>query len=315
MFIKYSTGQIPPKKSKGKGSQGKKTIDDTQETVDVSEESEPDPEPVKKKTASRRVVKKKVTRTTNDNIIPDDPDTALELGKSISLIKAEETEAVWKVHATHAWIVTESAKKKSGGRSAQSLTPAEKEVADIMQALKESKKTSKRQPGTEGSSEGTGTIPGILDESTIVSATSSEGTGTKPGVPDEEKDITEENVILEWGSEQESEYSKEDQLKDKDKDDKEGYADDEGDDHISDAKDTDDEDDETESNEDEIYKYKIRVRKNEDEEMLNAEAEDSRKVMQKYLMRPRHMMKRLKKQRMIPRKVNFLQQVPAYLYL
>ncbi|GKE01654.1 hypothetical protein Tco_1389637, partial [Tanacetum coccineum] len=25
MFIKYSTGQIPPKKSRGKGSQGKKT--------------------------------------------------------------------------------------------------------------------------------------------------------------------------------------------------------------------------------------------------------------------------------------------------
>ncbi|GJZ33162.1 hypothetical protein Tco_0578598 [Tanacetum coccineum] len=69
-----------------------------------------------------------------------------------------------------------------------------------MQALKESKKTSKRQPGTRGSSEGTGTIPGVPNESTVVSFTSSEGTGTKPGVPDEEKDITEENVILEWGS-------------------------------------------------------------------------------------------------------------------
>ncbi|GKG63760.1 hypothetical protein Tco_0645153, partial [Tanacetum coccineum] len=39
MFIKYSTGQICPKKSRGKGSQGKKTVDDSQETVDVSEES------------------------------------------------------------------------------------------------------------------------------------------------------------------------------------------------------------------------------------------------------------------------------------
>nr|GFD04524.1 hypothetical protein [Tanacetum cinerariifolium] len=82
----------------------------------------------------------------------------------------------------------------------------EQEVADIMQALKESKKTSKRQSGTQGLSEETGTIPGVPDESTIVSATSSEGIGTKPGVFDEEKDITEENVILEWGSEQESEY-------------------------------------------------------------------------------------------------------------
>nr|GEV70380.1 hypothetical protein [Tanacetum cinerariifolium] len=48
MFIKYSTGLIPPKKSRGKGSQGKKTADVFQETVDVSKESEP--EPAKKKT-------------------------------------------------------------------------------------------------------------------------------------------------------------------------------------------------------------------------------------------------------------------------
>ncbi|GKG53038.1 hypothetical protein Tco_0552306, partial [Tanacetum coccineum] len=54
-----STGQIPPKKRRGKGSQGKKNVDDSEETVDVSEESELELEPVKKKTASRRVVKKK----------------------------------------------------------------------------------------------------------------------------------------------------------------------------------------------------------------------------------------------------------------
>ncbi|GJW10417.1 hypothetical protein Tco_1576244, partial [Tanacetum coccineum] len=59
MFIKYSTGQIRPKKSIGKGSQRRKTADDSQEIVDVSEESNPEPEPAKRKTASRRVVKKK----------------------------------------------------------------------------------------------------------------------------------------------------------------------------------------------------------------------------------------------------------------
>ncbi|GJV54833.1 retrovirus-related pol polyprotein from transposon TNT 1-94, partial [Tanacetum coccineum] len=80
---------------------------------------------------------------------------------------------------------------------------------------KESKKSGKRQPGTGGSHEGTGTIPGVSDESTVVSTTSSEGTGSKPGVPDEEKDITEE------------------------KDDKDGDADDEGDDHISNTQDAD----------------------------------------------------------------------------
>ncbi|GKD35792.1 hypothetical protein Tco_1251301 [Tanacetum coccineum] len=68
---------------------------------------EHEPEPIKKKTASRRVVKKKVTVSADDNIIHD-PDVALELGKSISLVEAEEEEAAKQVHATHARIVTES---------------------------------------------------------------------------------------------------------------------------------------------------------------------------------------------------------------
>ncbi|GJT60290.1 reverse transcriptase domain-containing protein [Tanacetum coccineum] len=51
MFIKYSTNQIPPKNSRGKD---------------------------KKKTASRRVVKKKVTLSADDNIITDGPDVPNE---------------------------------------------------------------------------------------------------------------------------------------------------------------------------------------------------------------------------------------------
>ncbi|GJU17790.1 retrovirus-related pol polyprotein from transposon TNT 1-94 [Tanacetum coccineum] len=240
MFIKYFTSQIPPLRR----AQAK---------------------------VYKKRVKKKVTLSADDNIITDDLAVALELGKSMSLTEAKEAEAARKVHATHARIVTqsvpESAKKTSGDRSSRgvtvqdtpsapkpkpatskpklkgtkSLTPAEKEGVDIMQALKESKKTSKRKPGTRGSSEGIGTILGVLDESTVVSAISSEGIR----------------------SEQESEYSEEDKLDDEEKDDKEGDA--------------DNEDDETKSDEDEIYKYKIRVHKDEDEEMLNAEAEDFEK--------------------------------------
>ncbi|GKC15003.1 hypothetical protein Tco_1011785 [Tanacetum coccineum] len=92
-------------------------------------------------------------------------------------------------------------------KGVQSLTPKEQEAANTMQSLKERKKTSRRQPGTGGSSKGTGRIPGVPDESTVVSATSSEGTGTIPGVLDEEKVTSEANVILEWGFKQESEYS------------------------------------------------------------------------------------------------------------
>ncbi|GKF26637.1 hypothetical protein Tco_0082531 [Tanacetum coccineum] len=126
----------------------------------------------------------------------------------------------------------------------------------LCKLLKKVKKTSKRQLDTGGSNEGTSSKPRVTDESKIVSATLSEGTGIKPGVPDEEKDITEEKVILEWGYEQESKYS-EDDNDDVEKDDKDGDADDEGDDHISDTQDADDEDVKTESDEDDIYKYKI----------------------------------------------------------
>ncbi|GJY53514.1 retrovirus-related pol polyprotein from transposon TNT 1-94 [Tanacetum coccineum] len=192
MFTSIPLVRFPPKKSRGKGSQRKKTADDSQETVDVFEESKPEPKLIKRKTASRRVAKKKVIISVDDNIISDDPDAALKLGKSMSLTEAEEAEVARKVHATHARIVTKSITKP----------------------------TKRRQPGTKGSNEGTGNIPGVPDESIIVSATSSEGTGTKLGVPNDENDITKENVILEWGSEQESEYSEEDQLDNEEKDDK-----------------------------------------------------------------------------------------------
>ncbi|GJU49045.1 hypothetical protein Tco_1218600 [Tanacetum coccineum] len=167
MFIKYYTGQIPPKKSRGKGSQGKKTADTTEETVDVS---------------------------ADDNIIPE-LDVASELGKSISLTKSAKKEAARQVHATHARIVTEPVPEPSRRRPSgiafrdtsgdtssmskkmssdpsqklkgvQTLTPKEQITADTMKALKESKNTSRRQPSTRGSSEGTGVSPGVSDEST-----------------------------------------------------------------------------------------------------------------------------------------------------
>ncbi|GKD78190.1 hypothetical protein Tco_1340811, partial [Tanacetum coccineum] len=240
MFIKYSIGQIPPKKSRGKELQGKKTVDTPVADVDVSEES--DSEPARKKTASRRVIKKKVIISAVDKIIPD-LDVALELSKSISLTGAAEEEAARQVHATHARIMTESvlepARRRPSGisirdtsqvskkvssnsfqklKGVQSLTLKEQEAANTMQALKESKKTNRRQSGTRGSSEETGRIPGVPDESTVISITSSEGTGTKPGVLDEEKVTSEEKVILECGYEQESEYLKEDQRDDEEVD-------------------------------------------------------------------------------------------------
>nr|GEZ44641.1 Gag-Pol polyprotein [Tanacetum cinerariifolium] len=126
------------------------------------------------KQAPRVVTKKEATISVADNIIPD-PDLALELGKSISLTKAEEEAVAREVHATHEKIVFEAvleptrrrqtwvtirdtstiSNKKTPDPSKKpkgvlTLTPAEQEVADIMEALKESSKTSRRQSGIGG---------------------------------------------------------------------------------------------------------------------------------------------------------------------
>ncbi|GKG03890.1 hypothetical protein Tco_0314277, partial [Tanacetum coccineum] len=116
------------------------------------------------------------------------------------------------VHATHARIVNESEPKPTQRRQSgiafrdsfivsKKRSPAKQEAADIMKALKESKKMSKRQPGTGGSNKGTGNILGVPDESTVISRASSEGTGSKTRVPDEEK------LILEWEADVDSEQS------------------------------------------------------------------------------------------------------------
>nr|GEV49757.1 hypothetical protein [Tanacetum cinerariifolium] len=106
MFIKYSTGLIPSNITRGKGSQGKKAADSLKPTsVELSNES--DSKPARKQTGSRRVIKKKVSISAKDNIIPE-PDVALELGKSISLTVAAEEKATRQVHATHERIVTQS---------------------------------------------------------------------------------------------------------------------------------------------------------------------------------------------------------------
>nr|GEY00775.1 hypothetical protein [Tanacetum cinerariifolium] len=126
----------------------------------------------------RRISKKKVLISTNDNIIPE-PNVALELGKSTSLTKVAEEEAARQFHATHERIVIESDPKPARRR------PSEQLAADMMQALKASKKSSRSQPHAEGLSKETGMSLGVPDESIVVLITSSGRAGTKPGVPDE----------------------------------------------------------------------------------------------------------------------------------
>ncbi|GJT93995.1 hypothetical protein Tco_1082840 [Tanacetum coccineum] len=114
-------------KSRGKGSQGKKTADTTEESVDVFDESDPEPL-IRRKTSRRKVVKKKATILVDDNIIPE-PDIALELGKSI---------------------IPEPART----------------IRQSSITFRDTSSVSKKRT----SDEGTGEIPGVLDESIFIDA-------------------------------------------------------------------------------------------------------------------------------------------------
>nr|GEW30786.1 hypothetical protein [Tanacetum cinerariifolium] len=182
MFIKYSTGQIPPKKSRDKGSHGKKTADTPMADVDVSEESKP-------------------------------------------------------------------------------------ELVVEVQGV--------RRLGTGGSNEGTCVSPGVPDESTVVPTTLSEGISTKPGVRDEEKVTSEEKIVLDRGSEQESEYSKEDQDADEEVDWIDSDEDEEKKDDTDDEKSINLEMTDDEETDDEFVHGDEQVNDNEDEEMTNDEVKES----------------------------------------
>ncbi|GJR99646.1 hypothetical protein Tco_0316155 [Tanacetum coccineum] len=138
----------------------------------------------------------------HDNIIPK-PDLALELGKSISLTEAEEEAVAREVHATHARIVSESEpeptqRRQSGIAFRDSFIVSKKRSSDSskklkgMKALKESKKMSKRQPGTGGSNEGTGNIlgpmPSLMTPGYISSGLVQISVSPTPYVPPSKKD-------------------------------------------------------------------------------------------------------------------------------
>nr|GEZ20279.1 hypothetical protein [Tanacetum cinerariifolium] len=135
-----------------------------------------------------------------------EPDVALELAKSMSFAKAAEEETTRQVHATHERIMTESNPKPARRRPS---------------VLIASRKSSRSQSLTRGSSKGTGISPGVPNESTVIPATLSEGTSTKPGVLDKEKVTSKAkaNVLLDWGSKEESGYSKEKNINNEDTDD------------------------------------------------------------------------------------------------
>nr|GEX49195.1 hypothetical protein [Tanacetum cinerariifolium] len=137
-------------------------------------------EPAKKRTGSKRVVKKKITISVDDNIIPD-PNVSLELGKSISIAEAKEEE--------------------EASRNTRSVV-----TQDTLSAPKSKPAASKpKLKGTRGSSEGTSRIPVVSDESTVISATLSKGI---------EEDLNNEEEI-DWIDFEEDDEKKDDTDDDK----------------------------------------------------------------------------------------------------
>ncbi|GJS95315.1 hypothetical protein Tco_0802283 [Tanacetum coccineum] len=244
-FIKYSTGLIPSKKSKGKGSQGKKSVVTLKPaSVEVSDES--DPKPAKRQTGSRRESKKKASISADDNIIPE-PDVALERPSGIAF---RDTSSVLKKKSP------DQSQKLKG---IQTMTTKEQLAVDTKQALKASKKLSRSQPHARGSSE---------------------GISTKTRVPDEVKGSPEakgESANV-WGSEEDSEYSKEENIDEEIEwlttDEEEEKKDDDKDDRSINIKKTDDD----EETDDEFMHGDEYVHEDVDEEMKDAEVAETRKA-------------------------------------
>ncbi|GJV30698.1 hypothetical protein Tco_1387146 [Tanacetum coccineum] len=129
---------------------------------------------VMKGTKAANVSKKKDSFTADDNIITDDPNVALELGKSIkSSMKLKGIELLYDV--------------------------AQLEI-DTQKAVKARKRESRSQFESRGSSEGAGFKPEVPDESKDKSADSSEGAGTSPEVPNESKGKTASDDEDDWGT-------------------------------------------------------------------------------------------------------------------
>ncbi|GJR14880.1 MAK10-like protein [Tanacetum coccineum] len=195
--------------------------------------------------------------------------------------------------------------ESSSGTSENQSGVTTRSIEHLCKATKESKKTRRRQLGIGGLSEGTA------------------------------------NVILEWGSEIKSEQSDDSQLNfdDKEKKDKDGDVDDDGDDHISDIQDQGDDEevdwidfdeykekkddidddksinlkmtDDEETNDEFVHSVE-QVNDDEDEEMTNIEVEESGNGDEENTDAAKTDAGKTEEVKMMPRK---LQQAPSYRYL
>ncbi|GJT45081.1 hypothetical protein Tco_0953796 [Tanacetum coccineum] len=144
------------------------------------------PKKPRKGTKAANVPKKKDSFTANDNIITDDLDVALELGKSIII---RDTPSVSKKQNL------ESSMKLKG---IELISDAVQLEIHTQKAVKASKRESRRKFQSRGSNKRAGIVPKVPDEPNDKPADSSEGAGTSPKVPDESKGKTSSNDEDDW---------------------------------------------------------------------------------------------------------------------
>ncbi|GJR74585.1 hypothetical protein Tco_0086950 [Tanacetum coccineum] len=167
---------------------------------------------------------KETSLTADDNIILEDPNTALELAKSISRTEAEKQEAARLVHETHEHLVTERpterikqtgvtirdtptvTKKKTLEQSLklkgmEMLSNAAMLAANTKKAIKASKRDSRSHHQSGGSSEGAGSKPEVLDELKSKTKDTNEGADLKQEVSDVSKAMSsdQESKNESWG--------------------------------------------------------------------------------------------------------------------
>ncbi|GKA24424.1 hypothetical protein Tco_0710457 [Tanacetum coccineum] len=142
-------GQIPPKhEQEGKGRKGMKFADPTKKSVMCSDDSTNQNLFVIRKTSTKKKLQHRQWSATHARIVSESvPEPARRRWSDIAIF--------------------ETTQKLKG---IQIVTPAEQEAADVMKALKDSRRMLGRQPGTGGSNEGTGEIPGVPDESIYADA-------------------------------------------------------------------------------------------------------------------------------------------------
>ncbi|GJW53421.1 hypothetical protein Tco_0097506 [Tanacetum coccineum] len=139
--------------------------------------------------ATRKVIPKEARKRTkdhmketslivDDNIIPDDPDAALKLAKSISKTEAEEQEAARLVHETYLRLL----------KGTEILSDATILEEDTRKENKASKHDLRSQHQTGGSSEGAGSKPKVPDESKGKTKHTNEGASSKPEGDSEDDD-------------------------------------------------------------------------------------------------------------------------------